>query len=416
MEKQEKKKRNGLLLKGLLVVVTALVLQIPMLMLSGLVDDRKDLLDEASREIGNSRGGEQTINAPKLDIVYEIKTEENGKSKSERVTRSKRAVDANLKGNADVEILHRSIYEIPVYTASMTIQGKFQLDKADLISQTGDLRLSLPLDDYKGLKGRPVAVINGKEYLFEIDKDGLYVNVPAQTLNADLTLDYVITFKSQGMKSLEFYPNAKNYTVSLTSNYPSPSFKGGFLPSKREVREDGFTAEWVVTEINSFNGYNKSFFVDFHIPANQYQQTERATKYSFLIVLLVFVAIFFVESIFRCKVNIVQYIVTGLSLCLFYLLLLSISEYVSFSIAYLIAAVMTTAALGGYFYGFLKSKTAILFTAAIALLYVFIYILLQMETGSLLVGSLALFVVLGIIMYFTRNSNLFEPQQPAVIE
>ncbi len=416
MEKQEKKKRNGLLLKGLLVVVTALVLQIPMLMLSGLVDDRKDLLDEASREIGNSRGGEQTINAPKLDIVYEIKTEENGKSKSERVTRSKRTVDANLKGNADVEILHRSIYEIPVYTASMTIQGKFQLDKADLISHTGDLRLSLPLDDYKGLKGRPVAVINGKEYLFEIDKDGLYVNVPAQTLNADLTLDYVITFKSQGMKSLEFYPNAKNYTVSLTSNYPSPSFKGGFLPSKREVREDGFTAEWVVTEINSYNGYNKSFFVDFHIPANQYQQTERATKYSFLIVLLVFVAIFFVESIFRCKVNIVQYIVTGLSLCLFYLLLLSISEYVSFSIAYLIAAVMTTAALGGYFYGFLKSKTAILFTAAIALLYVFIYILLQMETGSLLVGSLALFVVLGIIMYFTRNSNLFEPQQPAVIE
>ena len=164
----------------------------------------------------------------------------------------------------------------------------------------------------------------------------------------------------------------------------------------------------MVTEINTFSGYDKSFFVDFHIPANQYQQTERATKYSFLIVLLVFVAIFFVESIFRCKVNIVQYIVTGLSLCLFYLLLLSISEYLSFSIAYIIASVMTTAALGGYFYGFLKSRTAMIFTIAIAMLYAFIFLLLQMETGSLLVGSLALFLILGVIMYFTRNSNLFE--------
>ena len=408
MEKEEKKKRNGLLMKGLLVVVTALVLQIPMLMLSSLVDDRKDLQDEVTLEIWHSLGGEQTIHAPELQIGYEYTTEENGKSKSERRTRTKRAVEANLEGNADVEILHRSIYEIPVYTADMTITGKFQLEGNDLTSQTGDLRFCLPLGEHKGLKGRPAVVINGKEYLFEIDREGLYVNVSPQVLNADLTLEYAITVKSDGMATLNFEPNAKNYTVSLTSDYPSPSFNGCCLPSKREVREDGFTAEWVVTEINTFSGYDKSFFVDFHIPANQYQQTERATKYSFLIVLLVFVAIFFVESIFRCKVNIVQYIVTGLSLCLFYLLLLSISEYLSFSIAYIIASVMTTAALGGYFYGFLKSRTAMIFTTAIAMLYAFIFLLLQMETGSLLVGSLALFLILGVIMYFTRSSNLFE--------
>ena len=135
-----------------------------------------------------------------------------------------------------------------------------------------------------------------------------------------------------------------------------------------------------------------------------------------LIILLVFVSIFLVESITRCKVNIVQYIVTGLSLCLFYLLLLSISEYLSFGWSYAIAATMTTVALGAYFYGFLKSKTALAFTGAVACLYGFIYILLQMETGALLAGSIALFVILCVIMYFTRRSDVFDWQGNPVIE
>jgi inner membrane protein len=156
--------------------------------------------------------------------------------------------------------------------------------------------------------------------------------------------------------------------------------------------------------------------VEFVIPAGQYQQSERALKYSFLIILLVFVAIFLVESITRCRINIVQYIVTGLSLCLFYLLLLSISEYVSFGWSYVIAATMTTGALGGYFYGFLKSKYALAFTGAVACLYGFIYILLQMETGALLAGSIALFLLLCVVMYFTRRNDLFDQPRNPVIE
>lgn len=416
METQEKKKKNGHLLKGLLVVVTAIVLQIPILMLSGLVNDRKSLLNEASDEIGNSRGREQVFSAPELQIPFQHQTVENGKTRTECLNHTKKAVQADLTGHVDVDVLHRSIYDISVYSASMTIKGKFELSDNDIRSQVLDFRFCLPMACYKGLKGRPVALINGKEYPFEVDEEGLYVTLPKDALNDDMSIDYTITVLSEGMKTLNFNPNAENFTVSLTSNYPSPGFKGGFLPTRRNVNEEGFTAEWNVTEINSFNEPDRHFYVDFIIPADQYQQTERATKYSFLIVLLVFVAIFFVESITGCRINIVQYIVTGLSLCLFYLLLLSISEYLSFPIAYLIAAVMTVASLGGYFYGFLKSRTAIIFTVAIALLYVFIYLLLQMETGSLLIGSLALFVILGVVMYFTRNASLFEPKQPAVIE
>jgi len=142
------------------------------------------------------------------------------------------------------------------------------------------------------------------------------------------------------------------------------------------------------------------------VPVSQYQQTGRATKYSFLIILLVFAAIYLVETITRQEVNYIQYIVTGFSLCLFYLLLLSISEYLAFGWAYLIASGMTVTALGGYFIGFLRSRIAVFCTASVAVLYAFIYLLLNLETGSLLVGSLALFVILSLIMYFTRNNHI----------
>ena len=58
------------------------------------------------------------------------------------------------------------------------------------------------------------------------------------------------------------------------------------------------------------------------VPVSQYQQTSRAIKYFFLIICLVFTGIFLVEAVSGKSVNIVQYIVTGFSLCLFYLLLL----------------------------------------------------------------------------------------------
>ena len=185
---------------------------------------------------------------------------------------------------------------------------------------------------------------------------------------------------------------------------------------ERNVSDTGFDAKWIVTDLNTVSATGSYIDVELIVPASQYQQTERVMKYSFLIILLVFVAIYLVESITRCKINIVQYIVTGLSLCLFYLLLLSISEFLSFGLSYAIAAAMTTGALGAYFYGFLKSKFALIFTGAVALLYVFIYILLQMETGSLLAGTLALFLILSVIMYFTRRADLFDRPSGPVIE
>ena len=417
MESQNNsKKRNCVLWKGCFVLLVALVLQIPILMVKGVVNDRKELSSDVNSEVSNSWGGILVVNSPELIVPYAHLTQKDGKTFKEKAERRIVSSEVTIDSEVDTEILHRSIYDIPVYSAGLTFTGKMLIGQKHLENQEGEIRLLLPVSKTKGIEGRPVAVVAGKEYPFKAQSNALVAVLPYEVVSASQELSYTIYIKSKGTGRVRFYPSGDIYTVNMKSDYASPGFKGDYLPVERNVCDSGFTAKWIVTDLNTVSASSSCFDVELIIPANQYQQTERAMKYSFLIIMLVLIAIYLVESITRCKVNIVQYIVTGLSLCLFYLLLLSISEYLSFGLSYVIAAVMTTGALGAYFYGFLKSKFALAFTGAVACLYGFIYILLQMETGSLLAGSIALFLILCVIMYFTRRNDLFEQPRNPVIE
>lgn len=406
------RKKNSILVKGCFILVVALVLQIPVLMVEGLVYDRKELSDKVKSELSNSWGGSIEVTTPKLQVPYTQKVND----KEEQKVREIQSSEVVIESYANSQIRHRSIYEFPVYSTDMTINGKIELNKNSLDDCDGAIRLKLPFTKLKGIEGRPVVVVDGKEYHVKAMGYELVSELPYDVVAASDVLEYTIRVKSNGMDRIRFYPDGSLYKVNMKSNYASPGFKGDFLPSDRTVSDSGFEANWIVTDLNTISSGYQSFEVEFVIPASQYQQTERAIKYSFLIILLVFMSIFLVESITRCRINIVQYIVTGLSLCLFYLLLLSISEYLAFGWSYLIAATMTTVALGAYFYGFLKSRTALVFTGAVACLYGFIYTLLQMETGALLAGSIALFLILCVVMYFTRRNDLFDQPRNPVIE
>jgi inner membrane protein len=143
-------------------------------------------------------------------------------------------------------------------------------------------------------------------------------------------------------------------------------------------------------------------FVD---PANPYQQSMRSAKYGILIIILVFVAGLVVEFLTKKEINPVQYAVIGLSLVLFYSLLLSFSEFMMFGVAYIIAALMTTGALVFYFRAILKSRSAYMLGGFVALVYMLNYMLLQMETYALLAGSLVLFLLLCVVMYLTADMS-----------
>lgn len=402
---------RSMLKKGVFILLAVLVLQIPILLVNFLISEREELSAKTETEVSKQWAGVQDIYPPVLKIPYQS---EEVNSKGETLLKDAvRVVEpevAKVTGDVSVTTLHRSIYDVPVYRADLGITGHFELSDDDFAGYKDKLYIYISLGEMRGLEDNITASVNGREYQFELAGDGLRIELDPAGFAASSSIDYSIDIRTKGAKSLRFRPEAAAFNVDIRSDHPSPSFGGAFLPNERNVTDEGFEAQWTVTEMNTFGEYDPVFYVDLMVPVSQYQQTGRATKYSFLIILLVFAAIYLVETITRQEVSYIQYIVTGFSLCLFYLLLLSISEYLAFGWAYLIASGMTVTALGGYFIGFLRSRIAVFCTASVAVLYAFIYLLLNLETGSLLVGSLALFVILSLIMYFTRNNHISEAE------
>ena len=402
---------RSMLKKGVFILLAVLVLQIPILLVNFLISEREELSAETEIEVSKQWAGVQDIYPPSLKIPYQSKeVNSKGETLLKDAVRVVEPEVAKVTGDVSVTTLRRSIYDVPVYRADLGITGHFELSDDDFAVYKDKLYMYISLGEMRGLEDNITASVNGREYQFELADDGLRIELDPAGFAAGSSIDYSIDIRTKGAKSLRFRPEAAAFNVDIRSDHPSPSFGGAFLPNERNVTDEGFEAQWTVTEMNTFGEYDPVFYVDLMVPVSQYQQTGRATKYSFLIILLVFAAIYLVETITRQEVNYIQYIVTGFSLCLFYLLLLSISEYLAFGWAYLIASGMTVTALGGYFIGFLRSRIAVFCTASVAVLYAFIYLLLNLETGSLLVGSLALFVILSLIMYFTRNNHISEAE------
>jgi inner membrane protein len=217
--------------------------------------------------------------------------------------------------------------------------------------------------------------------------------------------------------------------VSLQSTWDSPSFEGSFLPDKREINAKGFTAHWKVLQLNrnypqqglgSFisttnNEYSDhsassdaSFGVKLLLPIDEYQKTTRSVKYCIMFIILTFLTFFFVEVLNKQRIHPIQYLLVGFAICLFYVLLLSISEHLKFDSAYLIGCICILALVTLYAKNIFKNnQLTSVFSALLALLYGFFYSLMQLEDYSLLLGSIGLFIILAVIMYLTRKVDWY---------
>jgi inner membrane protein len=103
-----------------------------------------------------------------------------------------------------------------------------------------------------------------------------------------------------------------------------------------------------------------------------------------------------------------QYILIGLALVIFYTLLLSISEFIHFDIAYLISAVAVITMITLYSKQLFNNVRSSLLTGGIITLqYAFIFVLIRLEDTALLVGSIGLFIVLGLVMYASRKIDWY---------
>ena len=425
--------RNALSVKIILIGVLILILLIPLAMIRGLISERSETASEATTEVQNKWSSSQLVTGP---FIYEETYYENGATKI-RVKKVKNYIHIlpellDITGNVETEELSRGLYDIVVYKTPLVLKGKFIIPEhfettilpEDIALQHATLNLGI--SDLRGISEQ-ITVDWGKETLqfnpglpsdFILSSGVSSVLPQHQKLQAGDSIEFSIQLQLKGSESIQFSPFGKTTHIHLTSYCTTPSFTGAFLPENREITNSGFTADWKVLNLNrnypqvfTSNQYHNeeelsSFGVNLLLPVQQYQQSMRSVKYASLIIILTFVISFFVEVMQKKNIHPFQYLLIGLGLCLFYTLLIAISEHLGFNLAYLISAIMTIILLTLYMRGILKiRKTAFTIGGLLALLYLYIFVLIQMETYALLAGSLGLFIILAVIMYYSQKIN-----------
>jgi len=414
--------RNNLRLgiKLSIILVISLLLLIPQAIIMNVVDERASTEQNADLEVSEKWGTGQTLTGPVLFIP--------GDSAKNNVYILPETLD--IDGDISSRTLRRGIYDFTVYESTLTLAGRFVLPKELKSGQlrhlrTGQAKLLFAISDFKGFADNPSLQLGGQraeltaEDLALGSDKALSCSVDLQQLLSGGTVDYRLTVPIKGSNHLYFLPVGRTTSVQLRSDCATPSFTGRYLPADREVTDQGFTAQWKVLALNRdfaqvFNSHTalrnaQSFGVDLKVPVMQYQQTTRSIKYAYLIILLTFAVVFFVEIRRQTPIHPVQYALVGIALMLFYTLLLSFSEHLSFLLSYLIASVMTIGLITLFMRALLRNTRPALFVALLlTVLYLFIYIIMQLESYALLVGSLGLFAILAAAMYASRKINWYQ--------
>jgi inner membrane protein len=420
--------RNRVTFKGILVGILILILLIPTAFIHGLIIERKGRQAEVAAEVSSKWAGSQTISGPFVIIPYQEEVKDNnGKIVLVRHLAYFLPEQLNINGNILPEIRSRSIYKVVLYKTALKVQGNFA---ASYFSDLGispdkflfkEAQLCFGLTDNRGIDDQLTINWNGSERSFNagVPKNALVnsgVSVPISISPADSSkpLSFNIELQLRGSAYLFFTPLGKQTQVHLTSPWTNPSFDGNFLPSGKQITDKGFTADWKILHFNrefpqawvdtEININSSSFGLNLLQPNDAYGKTLRAVKYAILFISLTFCLYFFIELFQKRTVHPMQYILVGLALCIFYTLLLSVSEYLDFNLSYIIAATATVLLITFYTKSlFLKWNIALLFGLFLGLLYTFIFILIQLQDGALLFGSIGLFVLLATVMYYSRK-------------
>jgi len=415
--------RNRMLIKGFLIGFLILIMLIPTVFLLQLVSERQSRQNEVINEVSSKWGMQQTITGPIVMVPY------YSKSDSKRKMAYFLPETLNITGDMKPEVRHRSLYDVKLYRSEMTLSGKFAPVTADLVQLSPDevywneARLVMGIGDAKGLEDEVTLTLNAHKQIMNagspennIVDDGVSTLI---TEDVKTGMEYSIHIKAKGSSYLYFVPVGKTTEVALHSNWENPAFDGQYLPSTTPViNKEGFDAHWKVLQVSrsypqawkegSYDITRSAFGVKLLQPTDGYAMTERCVKYAILFIALTFTVFFFMEIMQKVQVHPLQYILVGFALCVFYTLLLSISEYAGFNPAYLIASSATVLLIGSYVWSiFKKIKVAFGFAFALGCLYGYIFTLIQLQDYALIFGSIGLFVILAIIMFYSNKIDWY---------
>ncbi|WP_026977820.1 cell envelope integrity protein CreD [Flavobacterium tegetincola] len=423
--------------KIIMVGLLALFLLIPLSYVQSLITERANRKQNVVTEVTESWGTDVHIYGPILKVPYKIyitTTLLNPTNNKQEISTTQ-SIDhayffpekADFKTTIQKDSsLKRGLYNVVVFSTDINVQGAFskpnfkklQIDEANVMWDQASILVKTT--NLKSSKGDLNLKVGDTTLTFEsrANSDKYFDNLESEVFAVkDLeNLPFKFQMKYNGSNSVKFTPVGKSTTVSIDSDWQNPSFEGIFSANtkSKSITENGFHADWTVSQVNRpfSQEYTETlpqldeylFGVKLIETVDQYQQNERASKYGFLMIGLTFLIFFLIQTISKISIHIFQYGMIGLALVLFYTLLISITEHSTFSIAYATATFAVIAMLFLYTLSILKSMKFSLFIGlALASLYTFIYVIIQLENYALLVGSIGLFLILGIVMYFSRK-------------
>ena len=426
----------------------------------GLVNERRMRQLEAEQSVADSLAGQQAVLGPVLqqrcDELW-VRTEGSGKEQKTINERRELVSTAwptrlDVVAQATIEPRYRGLFKLNGYAAKNAIvadwaplalpQPAADHPGARIVCQAPTLAMAL--SDARGIRaasikvgGTQLAVLPGS--LLKNAPRGLHAALPMEIASATFRTE--ISLDLAGTKSIAWAPVGEQTQLTLTSDWAHPSFGGRFLPGERQVSARGFSAQWQVSALattarqsaqsnaslcelrdsaagtgyvgeatsdDTKRGCIETFGVGFIDPVNGYVLNDRALKYGLLFVVLTFVGVGLVELSKRLRVHPIQYLLVGLALTVFFLLLLSLSEHVRFALAYLCASAACTGLLTFYGSFVLRGlRPGLVLGAGIGLLYGALYALLQMEQAALVLGSVLLFMVLAAVMIATRRIDWY---------
>lgn len=434
--------------RALGILLLTLLMLIPIAMVAGVVDERQSYYHGVLREISGSWGRNQALLGPVMVVPFTVKkeieeevTDDQGRtrtiSKTHRTMHRAHFLPKQLAIDADLseQFRTRSIYSALVYEASVGLTAQF--DAFDVNSMSEDIEtihwekswIAVGLSDTRAIDSVSGFRLNEGELALspgtQLDWLGHGFHAKTNLIPGQQGYSLSMNLQVKGSDRFMFAPFGETTKVSMKSSWPHPSFIGSALPDTRKISADGFNATWEIPHLA--RNYPQQWWsnlvkpeqvhqfkagVRMFEPVSLYSQLTRSVKYGILFIGLTFITLFGFEIAIRQSMHMIQLVLIGAAMCLFYLIVLSLSEHISFIAAYLSGAVAVAAMVATYTWAVLRRiGRAFSIFALLAGLYTLLYSVLQMEDYALLMGTSVLVLVLVALMFATRNLH-----QPASVD
>jgi inner membrane protein len=381
--------RNSHFVKVLVIGFLILLLQIPIGMVRRIIWQRQSTRNGAVQEVTAKWGNHQSIIGPSIVVPYVKRPPRTPGQGEQAISNVEYAAflpeSLTISGNIATELRYRGIFEVPVYRMLLDLKGSFSRpDFSQWAIEPNDILwdracLSLRIADARAMTKSPKVMWDGQAMdslpsagEFGSSQQGIHVKL-RDNLNGE-SFDFSASLEMNGSSGAFFAPLGRDTQVQISSNWPSPSFQGAWLPTNRAVTDDGFDATWNIPFLSRNYPQNwrsrsdlqlavssSLFGVNVISPVDHYRMSQRSVKYQILFLLLTFATLWLFEVLSKVRIHPVQYLLVGAAMCLFYLLELSLSEHCGFILAYIIASAAVIALVTLYSAAMLKTGAPVMF-------------------------------------------------------